>query len=187
MDALYLGAGAVAVALAATRRPLAAGVAFGCCLMLSYGLAPLGLPLALLLRRRAPAAAAGALAVLGVFALLGFWWPDGLRATHDQAFAGVLARRPYAAFLVINLAALALAAGPAALAGLRRRPPLLVLATLAAVATTDLLGVTRGETERVWLPFAPFLVAAAGGLGRGWLAAQAGLGIALQAGVRSPW
>jgi hypothetical protein len=186
-DALYLGAGAAAVALAATRRPFAAGVAFGGCLMLSYGLAPLALLLAVLARRDSLRVAAGAALVLAGFAALGFWWVDGLRATHDQAFAGVLRLRPYLPFLVINLAALALAVGPAVAAGLRRSRHQLVLAALAAVLVTDLLGVTRGETERVWLPFTPWLLVAAAGLGRGWLAAQCGVAIALQAGVRSPW
>ena len=186
-DALYLGAGAAAVALAATRRPLAAGVAFGAGLLLSYGLAPLALLLVVVARRDSVRVAVGTALVLGLFAALGFSWLDGLRATHDEAFAGVLRLRPYGAFLVINLAALALALGPAAIAGLRRSPQALALAALAAVLVTDALGVTRGETERVWLPFTPWLLVAAGGLGRGWLAAQCGLALALQAGVRSPW
>jgi hypothetical protein len=187
MDALYLGVGALAVALAALRRPLAAGVAFGAGLMLSYGLAPLGLLLAVVARRDGVRVAVGTGVVLALFAALGFWWVDGLRATHAQAVAGVLERRPYGAFLVINLAALALAAGPAAAASLRRTPHLLVAAALVAVAVTDLLGVTRGETERVWLPFVPWLLLGTRGLGRGWLAAQCGVTLALQAGVRSPW
>jgi methylthioxylose transferase len=187
MDALYLGVGALAVALAALRRPLAAGVVFGAGLMLSYGLAPLGLLLAVVARRDGVRVALGAGLVLALFAALGFWWLDGLRATHAQAVAGVLTRRPYESFLVINLAALALAAGPAAAASLRRSPHVLVAAALVAVAVTDLLGVTRGETERVWLPFVPWLLLGTRGLGRGWLAAQCGAALALQAGVRSPW
>src|SRR5919112_71510 len=71
-------------------------------------------------------------------------------ATHHAAFAGVLARRPYADFLVINLAALAVAVGPAAW---RWPTAPLVAVAAAAVIVTDLLGVTRCETERVWLPF----------------------------------
>ncbi len=193
IDALYVGVAALAVALLATRRPLAAGLAFGAALMLSYGLAPLGaLLLAIVVHRRSWREGAlvvvGIAAVLGAFALAGFWWVDGLRATHDLAFSGVVGqRRPYADFLVINLAAFALAIGPAALVGLRRHPSLLPLTALGALLVTDLLGVTRGETERVWLPFAPWLLLAAGGLSRGWLAAQAALGLALQAAVRSPW
>jgi len=187
MDALHLGVGALAVALAALRRPFACGLVFGAGLMLSYGLAPLGLLIVAVARRASLRVAAGSAVVLAAFTLLGFWWLDGLQATHHLAVGGVLARRPYAAFLVINIAALALAVGPAAAAGLRRSPHVLVGAALAAVLVTDLLGVTRGETERVWLPFAPFLLLAASGLGRGWLAAQCGLAVALQTGVRSPW
>jgi methylthioxylose transferase len=185
-DALYMGVGAAALCLVCLRRDLLAGLVFGAGLMLSYGLAPLALPLALLSRspRRLLWIAAGGVAVLGAFALAGFWWTGGLAATHRAAFAGVLARRPYGDFLVINVAALALAVGPAAW---RWRGSAPVGWVAAAVVATDLLGVTRGETERVWLVFVPWLLLAAGGRGRGWLGVQAALALALQAGVRSPW
>jgi hypothetical protein len=94
---------------------------------------------------------------------------------------------------VISPAAFALATGPAAVAGLARlrgrRAWVLPGSALAALAVADLSGLSRGETERIWLPFAPWLLLAAASLRapRAWLAAQLGLAIALQAWVRSPW
>jgi hypothetical protein len=205
-DAFFLGllaAGTAAVALATGRRgwsagllALAGGLILGAALASSYGAVPFGaVPLAILVWRRAwgslAIAALGVALVLGSFGVAGFWWPQGLLETREQALAGVQSRRDYVPFLVISLAAFALAVGPATalgLARLRARPAwILCGAALLAVAVSALSGLSRGETERIWLPFAPWLVLAAGGLGRGWLGAQAGLGLALQLGVRSPW
>ena len=205
-DALFaavLAIGLALLTLACVRRgrasdllALAAGLTFGAALMLSYGAVPFGalvLAVAAWLRRLRPVviAAAGVIAVLGLFWALGFFWPDGLRATRELALAGVLTRRPYAAFLLISLAAFALAVGPATTFGaarLRDRATwVLVGAGIVAVVAADLSGLSRGETERIWLPYAPWVALAATGLGRGWLGAQVLLGLALQAGVRSPW
>ena len=166
--------------------------------MLSYGLAPLGLlavAVAIATRgwRRLAVAAAGVALVLLAFGAAGFWYPSGLAATHAQYAAGVAARRPYLDFLVISPAAFALALGPAAVAGLAalrdRRAWILPGAALAALAIAELSGLSRGETERIWLPFAPWLLLACAALRlpRAWLAAQLALAIVLQVGVRSPW
>jgi hypothetical protein len=209
-DALFAGVGATGLALAAlalyadeTRRALAlglaAGLVLGAALMLSYGIAPLGaLVLVLAIARRAwrplLAVAAGVASVAAAFAAFGFWWPDGLAATSDLYHGGVAARRPYEAFLLISLAAFALAVGPAAAAGAARlrdrRVWLLVGAALISLAAADLSGLSRGETERIWLIFVPWIGLAAAALvahRRSWLAAQLALALALQAGVRSPW
>lgn len=208
-DALFCGVLATGIALLAvactrSRGPLAdatallAGLVLGAGLMLSYGLAPLAL-LALAVgaatRRIRPLAlaAAGAGAVLLAFAAAGFWWPAGLRATHALYGAGAAARRPYLDFLVISPAAFALAIGPAAVAGLAtlrgRRAWVLPAGALAALAVAELSGLSRGETERIWLPFAPWLLLAAASLRapRPWLAAQLTLAIALQVVVVSQW
>ena len=209
-DALFAGVAAGGLALAAlalysdeARRALAlgltAGVVLGAALMLSYGIAPLGaVVLVLAVARRAwrplLAVAVGVACVLAAFAAAGFWWPDGLAATSDLYHGGNAARRPYAAFGLISLAAFALALGPAAAAGAARlrdrRVWLLVGAALLSVAAADLSGLSRGETERIWLVFVPWVGLAAAALvvrRRAWLAAQLALAIALQAGVRSPW
>jgi len=209
-DALFAGVAATGIALAALalcadeqRRVLvlglAAGVVLGGALMLSYGVAPLGaIVLVLALARRAwralLAIAVGVASVAAAFAIAGFWWPDGLAATNDLYRGGVASRRPYDAFLLVSLAAFALALGPAAAAGVARlrdrRAWLLVGAALASLALADLSGLSRGETERIWLVFIPWIGLATAALvtqRRGWLAAQVALAIALQVGVRSPW
>jgi hypothetical protein len=142
-------------------------------------------------------AAAATAAVLGVAAAAGFRWPAGLAATGDAYWAGIGSRRP-AAYLTLvgNPAALALATGPAVAAGLAVtlgrarwmwRPALLPAAALTAVLVADLSQMSRGETERIWLPFVPWLALAAPGHRRGWLAAQVALALVLQTTLDSPW
>lgn len=143
------------------------------------------------------AAVAGVGAVLGLAAAVGFRWPDGLQATGAAYWDGVAARRP-AAYLTLvgNPAALALATGPAVAAGLAAtlarlrtawRPALLPAAALGAVLVADLSQLSRGEVERIWLPFVPWLALAAPGDRRGWLACQAGVALVLQTVLDSPW
>jgi hypothetical protein len=212
-DALFAGVGAWSVALMVlaiyrrgVRSVLAAlfgGVLFGVALFLSYGLILLGLiPLAVALsaRRAGPlliAAVGVGVVVLG-FVAAGFWWLDGLEATrHEYLYRSAAVRRPYGFFLFNDIAALALAVGPAtfaAIAGLRDRRLLpLVAGGIAAVALADLSGMSKGEVERIWLPFMPWLLVAGASLWRSpgtvrsWLSAQAACAIAIQALVRTPW
>jgi hypothetical protein len=93
-----------------------------------------------------------------------------------------------------NPAALALATGPAVAAGLAtalraadRSARLLPGAVLGALVLADLSQMSRGEVERIWLPFVPWLALAAPGDRRGWLVAQAGLALLLQVALVSPW
>ncbi|PZF85564.1 hypothetical protein [Jiangella anatolica] len=193
--------GVALVVLAADRRwamAAAGGAVFGMSLLFSYGLALLAVPLAAVAvwRRRwatlAVAAGAGAV-VVALPLLLGFWWLDGLAATRVQYYAGVGAERPYAYFLLANLAVFALATGPATAAGLARlrdrRAWLVVGAGLAAVIVADLSGLSKAETERIWQPFLPLVLLAGAALApsRRWLAVQAGVAVVLQALLRSPW
>ncbi|MEX2459333.1 MAG: hypothetical protein WD770_10160 [Actinomycetota bacterium] len=216
MDGAYLGIGAWSVALlvlatgrtGARSRALAAGggAVFGIGLLLSYGLAPLALvPAAVAIRRRRPDVLAvfgmGAAVPLAMAAAAGFWWPDGLAASRRRYAVGIARLRPYGYFLVANLAALALAVGPAVAAGLARLRDrglwLLAGGALAAVVLADLSGLSKGEVERIWLPFMPWLVLACAALGRGgrggggsrrgWLGAQAGLALVVQIAWRSLW
>lgn len=109
-----------------------------------------------------------------------------------------------------NLACTVLIAGPATVAGLRRagaaslhkdlrarlRPPapelrlaLLVLAALLALLIADLSGMSKAETERIWLPFVMWLLPACAFLGRprAWLAAQATLALLLNHLLLTGW
>ncbi len=204
-DGLLLGLTACAIAAIALglagsdRAALGGGALLGAALFCSYGVLPLGAVVLALgwLRRdrvlRVFALVAAAIAVVvALFAAAGFWWPDGLAATRELYAGGVASRRPYLDFLVISLAAFALVVGPAAAAGLARVPVslrVLVLGGLCAVLAADASGLSRGETERIWLLFAPWVLCAAVALGarRRWLAAQLGLALAVQVAVRSPW
>jgi hypothetical protein len=139
--------------------------------------------------------AAGVAVVAATFTLLGFWWFGGLAATRVRYLLGVSQFRPYSYSLVGNLAALAIAAGPAVavgLAALRKRSTWLILGpVLAAVMMANLSGLSKGEVERIWLPFAVWLPVAgsaiAGARRRPWLAAQAVWAIAIQVFVVEPW
>lgn len=207
-DALFLAVGAWGVALfvLASGRDGAAGdvlagtggLVLGTSLFFSYGVVPLGVivvAVAAARRRVRPlvVAAAGIVLVAASFTSLGFWWPDGLGATIDRYDVGIAARRPYAFFLVNNLAAFAVALGPAIAVGLARLKDrslwLIVGAALVAVAAANLSGLSRGEVERIWLPFVPWVVIAAAALenSRQWLTLQACAAIAVGVLVRTPW
>jgi hypothetical protein len=201
--------GTAASRTAARRRGLAfgGGLLFGVGLMLSYGMVLFALPLAaILLGRRAWTvavnAAAGAIAVVAAFASAGFWWWDGLHATRREYRESVAMERPYWAFLVVNLAAFALIVGPAAAVALRtfrvRNPRHLssvVALGLTMVLAAAISGLSKGEVERIWLPFAFWVVPGAAVLvahrsavaTRWWLGAQCATAIAVQGLVRTNW
>jgi len=138
-------------------------------------------------------------ATVGLAALGGFWWFDGLAATRE-AYALSLARvRPYHYFVVANLAAAAIAVGPAVWVGLTRLRRgegwMLAAGALVAILLADLSGLSKAEVERIWLPFLPWLVVGAAAAfaeashsaRRGWLGAQLAWALLVQALVVSPW
>ncbi|WP_055489157.1 hypothetical protein [Streptomyces sp. TP-A0356] len=69
------------------------------------------------------------------------------------------------------------------------RLALLVLAALLAVLVADLSGMSKAETERIWLPFAMWLLPACAFLThpRAWLAAQAVLALLLNHLLLTGW
>jgi len=198
MFAAVVAGGLAALALGATRprRNMAlrwsvlAGALLGYCMLLSYGLPLIGLlAVAVLLAARSwsplPVAAVTAgLVVLG-FAAGGFALWEAFPVLRERYWDGVASRRPASYWLWANLGALALSAGPllgAALAQLvaRRRHAgrtlvLLVGAAAAALLLADLSLMSKGETERIWLPFVPWLLIATAMLTDRW--AQAGLAL----------
>lgn len=221
-DAFYAGVGAAAVAVVvlAIRRvgpssdayALAGGALFAMTAFLSYGLVLLAaLPLVIAVHRRRVRpivlAVVGATPVFVAFAAAGFWWIDGLFATGGRYFAGIASRRPYEVFILANLSSFAIALGPAIAVALGRlrdsRMWLVVGGALFAVALADLSGMSKSEVERIWLPFAPFVLASGAALtgpaparragllglsvGGGWLAIQATAAILLESLVRTGW
>jgi hypothetical protein len=214
-DALFAGVASAGIALlaagAARSRPLlcvAGGVVLGFGVFLSYGLLLMGLiALAVVLAtknwRALLFAVPGALAVVVVFALAGFWWLDGYHLVVDRYYQGVASHRPYWYWVWANLACLTLAVGPATVAGLRRVDFLagprgrgtpvdaLVRGAALAVLVATVSGMSKAEVERIWLPFAVWLVLAVVSLPpasrRWWLAAQAATALAVNHVVLTIW
>ena len=214
-EAFYAGIGAWAVTLVvlATGRhgrpstvlALTGGLLFGALAYMSYGHVLLALiPLAVAVQRRRAdvigLAAVGAVPVAVAFTTLGFWWFDGLAATRVEYAESVARDRPYGPFLVFNAAAFAIALGPATVAALTRlrdrRLWLLVGAALAAVAVAAVAGLSKGEVERIWLPFTVWVLAGRSGArsartarsaARGWLGLQGTAAVLVQSLLKPRW
>jgi methylthioxylose transferase len=133
------------------------------------------------------------------FTASGFWWPAGYADVKVIYAASIASTRPYSYFVWANLAAVSLALGPAVVAGVRRAVAapralplgavLLAGAALAAIVLADLSGMSKAEVERIWLPFAVWLVVPCALLPRAWcwLAAQAVLALALNHLLLTVW
>ncbi|WSS24665.1 hypothetical protein OG519_32505 [Streptomyces sp. NBC_01190] len=196
---------------------LGSGLLLGAAVYLSYGLVLLAIPaLAVLLCARAvrplPFAVLGFAAVAAVFTRAGFDWWQGyglLRTRYAQGYGGV---RPYAYWVWGDLGTVVVAAGLASVAGLRRAlagapaavrrwrrgqhpgavaETLLPCAFLLAILAADLSGMSKAETERIWLPFTLWLPAAAALLPRrdrrGWLIAQAAIALLVNHLLLTGW
>ncbi|MDZ5441610.1 hypothetical protein U2F26_02525 [Micromonospora sp. 4G57] len=159
------------------------------------------------------AGTAGVAAVAVGFTAGGFRWWDGYRLVVERYYQGWAADRPYGYWVWANLAALLLSTGPVLGPALRRavaagartirpglRPgegwrdrggqmlaagPTVLLPAAAAVAVLagDLSGLSKAEVERIWLPFAVWLLVATAHLPastrRWWLLGQAGTALAV--------
>ena len=217
-----VGAGSVVAVLAALRATsmrrsavwsTVSGLGLGASLFLSYGTVTFGLvPAAIILalpgvawRRRMSVgllAGAGVVAVVSAFAWSGFWWFDGLETTRLFYWKGSAKFRPWGYFFVANLAVIAIASGPAVVAALghqrRNATPasrvwLMPAAAAVAMLVADVSQLSKGETERIWLPFFVFLVPLVTGFGddmrrrRLWLCFQAATALVLQTALLSKW
>ncbi|MEU9443851.1 hypothetical protein AB0D42_23690 [Streptomyces sp. NPDC048304] len=194
----------------------ASGLLFGLTCYLSYGLtlfALIGAAVVVLARgglRERPALVlslpAGLAVFPVVFTLAGFDWWHAYHLLVTRYYQGVGGTRPYGYWVWANLACTAVITGPATAAALRRtttallpgsgprRLPetalaLLVTAALLALLIADLSGMSKAETERIWLPFALWLLPACALLPRPrpWLAAQAVLALLLNHLLLTGW
>ncbi len=191
--------GITVLATAAVRRSiwwsLLAGLLLGSAVMLSYGLPLLGLlAVAVLVVSRSwrplPWAVLAAVGVVAAFGAFGFWWWEALPALHDRYWAGVARNRPQEYWLWGNLAALTFSAGPMMWAGFTalgrqardvgpdaaRVVRWLVGAAALMVAAAELSQMSKGEVERIWLPFVPWLLVGCALLPERWRRA----GVAIQ-------
>nr|WP_202469763.1 hypothetical protein [Streptomyces sp. SID2888] len=167
----------------------ASGLLFGLTCYLSYGLTLVALIAAAVLAlgrhgvRERPALLVPLLAGLAVvptaFTLAGFNWWEAYQLLVTRYYQGAGGVRPYGYWVWANLACTVLITGLATAAGLRRtgavlvrrrgdapartaetRLALLVSAALLALLVADLSGMSKAETERIWLPFALWLLPA---------------------------
>jgi hypothetical protein len=197
---------------------LASGLLFGLTAYLSYGLTLFALiaGAALLLGTRRlcplPYVLAGLVVVPAAFTFAGFDWWEAYHLLVTRYYQGAGGVRPYGYWVWANLACTALLVGPATAAGLRRagtapvreglrgrlrttadtpesRLALLVFAALLALLTADLSGMSKAETERIWLPFALWLLPACAFLTRprAWLTAQAALALLINHLLLTGW
>jgi hypothetical protein len=218
-DGYFAAVAAWAVALLALAvqgfRPalngLGSGLLFGLTVYLSYGLTLMAVVAGAVVwlgssRRPLLFALAGFLVAPVVFTALGFEWWEGYRILVTRYYQGAGGVRPYGYWVWANLACTVLIVGPAAVAGVRRavvrlwpgggwarsspRPlAVLVLAALLALLVADLSGMSKAETERIWLPFAVWLLPACAFLtgARGWLVGQAVLALLVNHLLRTAW
>ncbi|WP_432067337.1 hypothetical protein [Streptomyces sp. C10-9-1] len=149
------------------------------------------------------------------FTLLGFAWWEAYPLLVERYHQGVGGTRPYWYWVWANLALAVVITGLATAPGLRRtgaallaeprraltapgtggedaaaaRLAVLVAAGLLAIAAADLSGMSKAETERIWLPFAMWLLPACAFLPRprGWLAAQAVLALLVNHLLLTSW
>lgn len=157
-----------------------AGLLLGWGIFLNYGLGLIALPAVAVLiaakdvrsalRALVPAVVA-ALAVVGVFALAGFWWFDGYVMVQERYWQGIAMNRPFQYWAWANFASVVCAVGLGTVAGVSRAfgltpikgrsgVHLLVLGALLAIVCADLSMLSKAEVERIWLPYTIWLTAA---------------------------
>ena len=143
------------------------GLILGCDAMLNYAVAWLGVSMiAIYFVRRRPLlnvfTGIGALVPLFVAEFAGFTWTSGLSSAQADFGARVGPHRPWLLWTFLDLLLLLIACGPPIIRAFRRLHltpgwPFVVGAGL-AVGFALLSGLSRGEVERSWLAFYPFLL-----------------------------
>ncbi len=213
-DALYTAVAAWGVACltlalhTASRRnrwilAFSGGLALAVGLFFTYGLVPfLLLPVIITIALRpsrhvifetAGLAFAAAALVTITFRVTGFWWFDGVRTTRTFYWWGTAQYRPWRYFLVGNLGSSLIAVGPVValgLAALRQRTIWWIVGGgLFCLLVADVSQYSKGEVERIWLLFFPWLIPAVVALPkrRALLAIHATSAVVLQTWLVSKW
>lgn len=213
-DTLYTAVAASGVAClalslqTASRRnrwtmAFSGGLLLGVGLFFTYGLVPfLLLPVLVTIAMRPSrrvvvetaglAVVAAALVTFG-FRATGFWWFDGVRTTRTFYWWGTAQYRPWRYFLVGNLGSSLIAVGPVValgLAALRQRTIWWIVGGgLFCLLVADVSQYSKGEVERIWLLFFPWLIPAVVALPkrRAVLAVHAMSAVVLQTWLVSKW
>lgn len=183
------GVAALAVAATADRPSVRWTAALGAALLLgslptlSYGLVLYAtLPLAVLALtgawRLLPVVAVVALVPVLSLAAGGFVWWEAYPVLRQRYWDGLARLRPAAYWTWGDLASLALCAGPVLGAGLAallargRQAPravrYLVGAAALSIVVADASQMSKGEVERIWLPFVPWLLVSTALLPERW-------------------
>jgi methylthioxylose transferase len=157
------------------------GLLIGIAIFLSYGLVLFGLVVlvayAVIAYQRGwrqtlaavLVAAAGVIVVAAVHLALGFNWLTGLHELRVRYTQGIASQRPYAYFVWADIGAWLVSCSPLLAVGIvravrvlgrwRREPwsdrvvALLGLSGVLAALLADLSGLSKAETERIWLSF----------------------------------
>lgn len=166
--------------------------------------------------RPLPLVLVGALVTPVAFTLAGFNWWEAYQELVVRYYQGAGGVRPYWYWIWGNLSATVLAVGLATAAGVGRvltlapravrelrtprlggtpesaalRLAVLVLVALLAILAADLSGMSKAETERIWLPFMLWLLPATAllpGRRRGWLAGQVAVALLVNHLVFTGW
>ena len=154
---------------------VAGGLLLGLSVFLSYGAILVGVSAATILvitiRQHGPRvlgvwaiAMVGALAVAAAHLAVGFNWFLALHQLRIRYYQGIASGRPYWYFVFANVGAWLIACSPMLAVGIGRAvlavrdrvdlPVALVcLSGVAAAAIADLSGMTKAETERIWLSY----------------------------------
>jgi hypothetical protein len=158
------------------------GLLLGIAVFLSYGLVLFGavvlVAVILTVQRRGlrltlvpwMIATIGFVAVAAIHLAIGFNWLNGLAALRVRYYQGIASQRPFSYFVYANLAAWLISCSPllaigivrsiAALSRARQTPwmqdrvvAVLTLSGVLAALLANLSGLSKAETERIWLSF----------------------------------
>ncbi len=167
-DAVYLTIGLLAAWPLARGMRLTGAVALAVASFFAWSLLAIGAWAAILEWRRNGFRSAFVLAAVCGVVLLAFyalmWAASGfdpigtIRATEQVYREGVASMRPYWYWLLGSPVGFLLVLGlPITWLALRDRSPE-AIAIFAVLAFAAVLGLTKAETERIWLPFAPLVI-----------------------------
>lgn len=189
-----------------------AGLLCGLGVMLSYGfglLAAVALAVLVVARSWRPVLAVvpASLAVVALFALLGFAWWEAYPVLRERYWDGIASDRPASYWIWANFAALTVTTGPLLWAGLAttagevrrlrslaegpRAVVVLVAGAVLATLVADASLMSKAEVERIWLIFVPWLLLSTALLRPAWrapgLALQAAFALVVELLLNTSW